>query len=106
MHAAMCLHNGACRLQLLRCSRTADDADMTVDILIFHHTSTRSVRVVWLCEELGLKYDLDVITVHIAVTTTDVYTLRPDIKVHCHCIAQKMMTQSVAGCQQALKLRD
>lgn len=56
------------RLQLLRCSRTADVTNMTAaDILIFHHPNTRSVRIVWLCEEIGLKYDLDVITVY----TTD-----------------------------------
>ncbi|KAL3158165.1 hypothetical protein ABBQ32_011757 [Trebouxia sp. C0010 RCD-2024] len=30
-------------------------------ILIFHHPSSRSVRIVWLCDELGLKYDVDVI---------------------------------------------
>ena len=54
------------RLQLLRCSRTTDDAGMTANILIFHHPITRSVRIVWLCEELGLKYDLDVITVYMA----------------------------------------
>lgn len=33
------------------------------DILVFHHPSSRSVRIVWLCEELGLKYDIDVIKV-------------------------------------------
>ena len=47
-------------------------ADMAPsDLLIFHHPSSRSVRIVWLCEEIGLKYDLDVITVYIATTASD-----------------------------------
>ena len=50
-------------LQLLRSN--ADVFSMGApNILIFHHPSSRSVRIVWLCDELGLDYDLDVITVH------------------------------------------
>lgn len=42
----------------------ADAGSMTAShILIFHHPSSRSVRIVWLCDELGLKYDVDVIKV-------------------------------------------
>lgn len=32
-------------------------------ITVFHNPMSRSTRVVWLCEELGLKYDLDVVKV-------------------------------------------
>ncbi|KAL3136738.1 hypothetical protein ABBQ38_005455 [Trebouxia sp. C0009 RCD-2024] len=46
---------------------------MTVsDILIFHFPSSRSGRIVWLCEELDLKYDLEVIK-HIKEIKTDEY---------------------------------
>ena len=35
----------------------------SADLLVFHHWHTRSVRIVWLCEDLGVQYDLDVIAV-------------------------------------------
>ena len=42
----------------------ANVLDMAVyDLVVFHHFQTRSVRVVWLCEELGLDYEVDEIKV-------------------------------------------
>lgn len=31
------------------------------DVLVFHNPTTRSLRIVWLCEELGLNYELELI---------------------------------------------
>lgn len=33
------------------------------DVLVVHNPTTRSLRIVWLCEELGLNYELEVIKV-------------------------------------------
>lgn len=65
----MCLHAGEVHVYAgLQCAcnitDTAGVANMgSADVLIFHHPASRSVRIVWLCEELGVKYELDVIKV-------------------------------------------